>query len=239
MTGRGIGCFVLLAVLLAAAFYFGRDYVRRHPHDFPWTTLKLTDPIGAFTASKIAGLGDEPPRCQMLLANAGVSDEAVPPRRSPPNCGYDDGMRLGDRPIDYSPGGLVVSCPVAAALHLFESRVAQPAAQRHFGQPVSRAFHAGSYSCRRVYGRSEGRFSEHSTADAIDITGFDLADGQRISVLDDWNGGGPEAAFLRDVRDGACDLFSTVLSPDYNAAHRDHLHFDVANRGPMTWSLCR
>ena len=99
--------------------------------------------------------------------------------------------------------------------------------------------HVGSYSCRRLYDRAEGRFSEHSTADAIDIVGFDLADGRRVSVLEDWNGGGPEAAFLRDVRDGACRLFSTVLSPDYNQAHRDHLHLDVANRGAITWSLCR
>ena len=36
----------------------------------------------------------------------------------------------------------------------------------------------------------------------------------------------PEAAFLRDVRDGACDWFDIVLGPDYNAAHADHFHFD-------------
>jgi hypothetical protein len=28
------------------------------------------------------------------------------------------------------------------------------------------------------------------------------------------------------VRDGACLFFDGVLSPDYNAAHRDHLHLD-------------
>lgn len=235
---RAIGWLVFIA-LLAAAFYFGRDHVRRHPQDFPWTELDLADPTGAFTAGKLAGLGDEPARCRMLLANVGVRDEAMPPRRSPPNCGFDDGMRLIGRSTGYRPSGVVVSCPVAAALHLFETRVAQPAAERHFGQPVRRVLHAGSYSCRRLYDRAEGRFSEHSTADAIDIVGFDLADGRRVSVLEDWNGGGPEAAFLRDVRDGACRLFSTVLSPDYNQAHRDHLHLDVANRGAITWSLCR
>ncbi len=44
---------------------------------------------------------------------------------------------------------------------------------------------------------------------------------------------------LREVRDGACDLFATVLSPDYNAAHRDHLHLDQAERGEMGWRACR
>ncbi|RZL73462.1 MAG: extensin, partial [Sphingomonas sp.] len=55
----------------------------------------------------------------------------------------------------------------------------------------------------------------------------------------DWKGDDPKAAFLRDVRDGACQLFATTLSPDYNAAHADHLHLDQANRGSMGWRACR
>ncbi|MET0248315.1 MAG: extensin family protein, partial [Sphingobium sp.] len=94
-------------------------------------------------------------------------------------------------------------------------------------------------SCRRLYGRSEGDFSEHATANAIDIAAFTLADGRRISVVTDWTGEGKDAAFLRAVRDGACDLFSTVLSPDYNAAHRDHLHLDQAERGARGGRACR
>jgi hypothetical protein len=68
------------------------------------------------------------------------------------------------------------------------------------GQPVAAIDHFGSYSCRRLYGREEGAWSEHSTADAFDVAGFGLADGTRISVARDWNGAGVEAAFLRDVR---------------------------------------
>jgi hypothetical protein len=58
-------------------------------------------------------------------------------------------------------------------------------------------------------------------------------------VLRDWSGGGDKAAFLRNVRDGACDVFATTLSPDYNAAHRDHLHLDQALRGRTGGRLCR
>ena len=235
---RGLGCLVLLAVL-AAAFFFAGDYVRRHPQDVPWTALDLGDPIGRFTASKIAGLGEEPAQCQSLLGRTGVEDVPVPPRVSTPECSFRDGTRLAGRPVEYSPSGLVTSCPVAAALHLLETRVIEPAAQRHFGQSVEAVHHAGSFSCRRLYGRDEGAFSEHATADAIDITGFRLADGTRLSVLDDWAAGGRKAAFLHEVRDGACRLFTTVLSPDYNAAHRDHLHLDVANRGSSGWTMCR
>lgn len=35
------------------------------------------------------------------------------------------------------------------------------------------------------------------------------------------------AAFLREVRDGACGIFHAVLGPDYNALHRSHFHFDM------------
>ena len=110
---------------------------------------------------------------------------------------------------------------------------------RHLGSRVTSIDHAGSYSCRRLYGRSEGAYSEHATADAIDILGFRLADGQRVSVLRDWGGATPKSEFLREVRDGSCRLFSTVLSPDYNAAHADHLHLDQAERGTFGWRGCR
>ena len=111
--------------------------------------------------------------------------------------------------------------------------------RRHFGSRVVAIDHAGSYSCRRLYGRSDGAYSEHATADAIDILGFRLADGTRVSVLNDWSGDSPKAQFLREVRDGSCRLFSTVLSPDYNAAHADHLHLDQTQRGNAGWRACR
>ena len=66
---------------------------------------------------------------------------------------------------------------------------------------------------------------------------FVFEDGRRVGVLSDWEGGGAEARFLHRVRDGACGVFGTVLSPDYNEAHRDHLHFDQAARG--FGSFCR
>src|SRR5262249_34970549 len=40
----------------------------------------------------------------------------------------------------------------------------------------------------------------------------------------------PEAAFLRDVHAGACRIFGTVLGPEADEAHRNHLHLDLAPR---------
>ena len=88
-----------------------------------------------------------------------------------------------------------------------------------------------AFSCRRLYGRGNGRWSEHATGNAIDLAAFVLEDGRRVSVLRDWKGDDEKAAFLRRARDEACSVFGTVLSPDYNAAHADHLHLDQAARG--------
>ena len=227
----------LVGTLLIA----GWALLRGRPQDLPWTPLDLSAPVGLFTGSKIASLGDEPALCRALLTRAGVRYTALPPRRDGPQCGYRDGVRLstgGSRRIAFAPRDLGVACPVAAALAMWEWNVVAPAAQAHFGSPVVQIEHFGSYNCRRMYGRADGGWSEHATADAIDVAGFRLSDGTRITVARDWRDA-KRGAFLREVRDGACKLFATTLSPDYNAAHADHLHLDQANRGRFGWRACR
>ena len=237
---RTILSLIALALLgLGALLLYG--HARRHPEDVPWTALDLGRPIGLFTGRKLADLADEGQRCQGLMRRAGIAFTALPPR-SAGQCGYDHAVRFaagGSRGIAYRPADLGTSCAVAAALALWEWHVVQPAARRHFGRPVAAIEHFGSYSCRRVYGRDEGAWSEHATANAVDIAAFTLEGGRRISVVNDWGDDDAEGRFLREVRDGACDVFATVLSPDYNAAHRDHFHLDQAARGAMGWRGCR
>lgn len=233
---------LLALALVVALAVFAYGYAQRHPEDLPWTPLDLTQPVGAFTGRKLAGLAGDGARCQRLLDRAGVDFARAPARRPSAQCGYRDAVRLtagGSAVLGYRPASPVISCPVAAALALWEWHVVQPAALAHLGQRVAGVEHFGSYSCRRLYGRAAGGWSEHATANAFDVAGFRLADGGRVTVLGDWPRGGKRAAFLREVRDGACDLFATVLSPDYNAAHRDHLHFDQAARGAGGWRGCR
>lgn len=247
MTGlrRFLGAATLAAVLLAVGFGI-YSFTKSRPQDLPWTPLDLGEKPGLFTARKIAALGDDFAACRALLDRAGVRHIALEPvRPAQAACGYDDGVRPtgGAAALRYSPVGPGMACPVAAGMAMLEWNVIQPAAERHFGERVRTIEHFGSYNCRRLYGRSEGDWSQHATADAIDLAGFVLADGTRISIVRDWSGAGRDgaakAAFLRDVRDGACRLFTTVLSPDYNAAHRDHFHIDTADRGAMGWSACR
>ena len=245
MTGRGrkrsrsIKAFrhtlrwLVALVVIAGAGLFLYSFARDHPEDLPWTELDLAQPVGMFTRGKLNGLGEDFAQCRGLLERAGVEYDALDPVSSGKQCGYDNAVRFaegGARNIGFSPAGVGVSCPVAASLAMWEWNVVQPAAQKHFGSPVARIEHFGSYSCRRMYGRDEGAWSEHASANAFDVAGFVLENGERITLVRDWDDA-ENGAFLRDVRDGACDLFTTVLSPDYNAAHADHFHFDHARRG--------
>lgn len=126
-----------------------------------------------------------------------------------------------------------VACPLASEFGAWARFGVDRAARQILGSPVTRIETMGSYACRNVAG--SGRRSAHAQARAIDIGGFTLADGRRISVLRDWNGGSEaEQHFLRVVHRSACRRFGTVLGPDYNAAHRDHLHLEEGSG-----SFCR
>jgi len=164
----------LAAVAIVVGMIEASAWIATHPQDVPWTKLNLDQPIGRFTGPKLAALGDEPRRCRALLTDGGLRDRPASAVSAPPPCGYSDGVRLV-RTVAWRPLGVITACPVAAALALWERDIVQPAAIRHFGRRVTGIDHAGSYSCRRIGGGTEGSFSEHSTADAIDVTGFRLA----------------------------------------------------------------
>lgn len=228
------------ALLSAAAATLASCSGGKGPGGMPTSSRPpdLSRPSDAATGRRLGMLGGNRALCLSLLQGVGVRHTPLPPV-SQGSCGYADGVRLDPRSpsILWAPAGLSVSCPVAAGLYLWERDVVQPAAQAQFGSRVVSIDHYGSYACRRINNGASGNLSEHARANAVDIAGFRLANGVRISVARDWNGERRAAAFLREVRDGACRLFGTTLSPDYNAAHADHLHLDQAAR---TWGrYCR
>src|SRR3712207_1629018 len=110
---------LLLLGLFGFAGLLLYGYARNHPQDLPWTSLDLSQPVGAFTGRKLAALGEEPGQCRALIASAGVRFTTLPALSGGPSCGYTDALRFrtqGSLDIAYRPAGLGVSCPVAAAL---------------------------------------------------------------------------------------------------------------------------
>jgi hypothetical protein len=174
-----------------------------------------------------------PERCPAALARARNLRFTPAPREIENGCGYPDGVLITKSEISWG-GPVLLRCPAAVALVMWERHALQPEARRIFGKRVSAAQTFGTYSCRNVYGREHGRRSQHATANAIDVAGFTLEGGISVSVLRDWKDQGPKGEFIRSVRDKACGKFGSVLSPDYNAAHANHLHLDMA-----PWMICR
>ena len=218
-----VGLLLFAAVAMAA-----RGWMLDNPQHDPWAPLELAHPMGWATGTKLAALRDDVEACRAVLTRGDVAFEALPPSGEG-QCLRADRTALGG---DYiTPAAPQMTCPVATAFQLWLRHGVEPAAEELLGSPLVRIEHMGTYSCRRIYGQESGSWSEHSTGNAIDIGAFVLEDGRRISLLGDWDGEGEEAEFLRVVRDSACGLFGTVLSPDYNAAHADHFHFDQEVRG--------
>nr|WP_218175089.1 MULTISPECIES: extensin family protein [unclassified Pseudomonas] len=199
----------------------------------PWAPLDVRASPNLLTRFKLGRLQDDPALCDQVLKTSGlrVAHQADSPADAA--CPLRNTLRVQGADVGLS-SSFLASCPLAVAFALFERHSLQPAAQAVFGQVVTRVDHLGSFACRNIYNRANGRLSQHASANAVDIAGFRLADGRTISVLKDWPGDGERARFLRQVRDGACKDFNVVLSPDYNAAHRNHFHLDMGR-----WWVCR
>jgi hypothetical protein len=173
-----------------------------------------------------ARLGRDEQACHDALAAAGVSFAQLPPMHATGGCGYDEAVLVRSSLTKWSsPEVLPLACDLAARLHMWERHIVIPAAEKWLGSPVVGIEAFGSFQCRRVAGAD--RLSEHSFAKAADIAAFRLADGRRISVLDDYRSKGAAGDFLREIHDRACGLFDVTLGPDYNADHANHLHLDV------------
>jgi hypothetical protein len=229
--GRWIFWLVLL-MIGGAAVSVWRGWLEVPPQWNPWAPLDVKAAPNWLTGYKLMRLRSDPELCAQALSS---SDLRVTRQSDSPDakCPLIGALRVqgGEAALSSS---FLASCPLAVAYAMFERHTLQPIAQSAYGQKVARIDHLGSFACRNVYNRESGALSRHASADALDIAGFRLADGRSISVLKDWPKQNQDAQFLRQLRDGACEVFSVVLSPDYNAAHRNHFHVDVGR-----WSVCR
>jgi hypothetical protein len=193
-----------------------------------------------------------------------VDTGALPPPRAPaaPDGCLDtlraDGLRLSPWPLQpttlqsgvvcEAPAGVAiqrgasglrfqpaarVSCAFGLRLARFEA-VVQEEARKILRSPVRSIVQLGTYNCRRM-ARFPDLVSEHSFANAIDVSTFVLGNGRDVVVERDWvRADRPArtagARFLRAVARRLYDeqVFSVVLTPSYDAHHRNHFHLDGA-----------
>jgi hypothetical protein len=126
-----------------------------------------------------------------------------------------------------------VDCSAARALARWLAEGVSPAFAGR-GATVVGLTVLDAYSCRNRNRAASGKLSEHGRGRAIDVGAFRLGDGATVPVREGWASAdwGP---VLRRVHDAACGPFSTVLGPQANALHRDHLHLDTEERRRGPW----
>jgi hypothetical protein len=165
--------------------------------------------------------------CFAELNQSGARFTPLPDQDHGGGCITRGTLRLTDAGTETTNMG-AITCPLARNFVAWVRHAVRPAARQVYGQDAVRVETFGTYSCRNIYGGRTGRLSQHAFANAIDVSGFVLADGRRITLLGGWRGDARDQEFLRLIRTSACRRFGTVLSPDYNAAHANHFHFDMS-----------
>ncbi len=151
-------------------------------------------------------------------------------------CGWVGAVQLVDIGVPVT-DLTAIRCGEARAFAGWVRGGVAPAAYQILGSELARVEGMGSYACRNVIGSASAasRRSGHAIANAIDVAGFVLKDGRRVTILRDWASSDPAVQrFLATVHASACKRFGTVLSPAYNAAHANHFHLEDDHAG-----LCR
>lgn len=184
----------------------------------------------ALPPEAIANALDTPSPCQARLAAGVAVFQPLPPLVGEGACGAMEAIRLdevvlagGGRVILTTPA--ILACPMAEAVVQWVRDDVAPAANR-LGAPLHAIENYGSYECRgrnRVVG---ARLSEHGLAGALDVRAIRLANGRMVPL------GRSVGAleFREEMRATACARFTTVLGPDSDGYHEDHIHFDIAQR---------
>lgn len=226
---------LLSLLLLLLLFYLLRPWEAVPPDWNPWQPLSVNHRLTPVTRWKLLQLQTSPQACRTALATAPAEALRYTPLEDytpMAGCPLENVVHIEKSEIEFN-SPFIISCSWAVAWLMFERNELQRLALMHMDSHVDRIDHYGSFACRNVYNREQGRRSQHATASAFDIAAFRLANGERVSVLEHW--GKPDApgksAFLRAFQDRACDYFGTVLGPDYNQAHANHFHLDTSNLG--------
>ncbi|WP_374290605.1 extensin-like domain-containing protein [Paenirhodobacter enshiensis] len=171
-----------------------------------------------------------------LCGTTWLTGQPIPPIASRiQGCGLPDGVEVTavsgvplSEPVE-------VDCPTARAMQTWVERGILPAIG-NMGGGLARIEIAGSYSCRPRDNVVGAQISEHGRGHAIDVSALVLRSGDVLSVARDWRTRlGP---VLQRVHDTACGTFDTVLGPNSDRFHQDHIHVDTAP-GRRGGAYCR
>ncbi|MGC6386683.1 extensin family protein [Ewingella sp. S1.OA.A_B6] len=230
--------FIIVTLILLVVLLYSAPWISRilPPQYNPFSPLLISDPPNFITQFKLRRLDKNPQACFAALERARdagaisfitIGDTGgTCPLSSPVRV-----QRFGSVALSSS---FLASCRLALSSAMFISQVVKPQAQAQLGSDLIRIDHLGSYVCRNLYNRAEGKLSEHATAEALDVAGFHLADGTDVTVLKGWKEQKPRGSYIRAIFKESCSYFGNSIGPDYNVAHANHFHF-----GMRWFGFCR
>jgi hypothetical protein len=171
-----------------------------------------------------------PSACRLALTDAIAIAPSIPDIKGPGDCGGEDLVRLeavvlpDKRRVSLKPAA-TFRCPMAAAVaDWIRTDMTQLAAS--LGSVISDLDNFDSFDCRGRNGVAGAKLSEHGHANALDVRGLKLANGQSISLTD--------RTVSRELRESVlhsvCARFSTVLGPGSDGYHEEHIHLDLMER---------
>lgn len=168
--------------------------------------------------------------CRLALTDEIAVAPSIPAIHGPGGCGGDDLVRLeavvlpDKRKVALTPAA-TMRCPMATAIANWVRSDIVPL-ESGLGSPLVALDNFDSYECRGRNGKAGAPLSEHGRANALDVHGFKLADGRLIDLTDR-----TQPRELREtVLHSVCTRFSTVLGPDSDWYHEDHIHLDLMER---------
>lgn len=230
--GKWMTGVMVLMVMLAAGWWGLWQLPAQYN---PFAPLTLDEPPTALTRYKLRELASQPQACAALLETA--RERGLISWRAQSDttgaCPLKDVVRVERFGSVRLSSSFLASCPLAvrSAMYLYH---AAPQARRVQGSSLVQIDHLGSFACRNIYHRPQGRLSEHATADALDVSGFRFANGQRITVEQGWRTPGKSSQTVKALFQASCAFYGNALGPEYNAAHANHFHLGVRGFG-----LCR
>ena len=148
------------------------------------------------------------------------------------------GVRVNGREIGFT-APVTTNCQMAGAIADWVGAV-DLYANAALDSPLTSVTTGTSLMCRNRYDAADGFVSEHGFANALDVVGFTLENGQGVAVEADWlPAAAPAGRLLRQAHGAACGRFTTVLGPEANAEHADHFHLDLGCHGQScTAQIC-
>lgn len=185
---------------------------------------RLNEPL-----SSEAVMPAEEVQCRRQLKRLGVRFRDIAPIRDSASCGIDWPVEVSgfSGNVGMKPAA-TLTCDMALAFAQWTEDELAPAARWRYLSGVKTIHQGSSYSCRSIAGTRT--VSEHAKGNALDVMRIELKNGKDIDVRKPGWFAFREKGLLNNVRSDACGYFSTVLGPGYDAAHKDHFHFDIKER---------